>query len=326
MTFITAGLPKVRKTISGSCSKQGAENALKILIPVDFSSTSQAAVTEILHRNWPATAAFLVINVVDLTGLGHFAVLADQEKARAQTLVSSVAQRFKEAGLGATTDVLFGFPRRDIVRYANEWRPDLIMLGTHGHGVLARLLIGSIAHAALRTASCSVEIVRPRGSVSRNAGASMKILLATDGSEGAAAAAKSVAAGSWPNNSEVKIVSVVELVMPGMEMGAASSAGIYPASLLDELWNEARVRAREAVRTSREIAENARLKVPDGLDTPEGDPRFVLVEYARKWRADLVVLGSHGRRGLDRMLMGSVSESVALHAPCSVEVVREPHA
>lgn len=54
-------------------------------------------------------------------------------------------------------------------------------------------------------------------------------------------------------------------------------------------------------------------------------PAKSILEEAKKWDADLIVMGSHGRRGLDRFAMGSVSESVAMTAHCSVEVVRPPH-
>jgi nucleotide-binding universal stress UspA family protein len=56
----------------------------------------------------------------------------------------------------------------------------------------------------------------------------------------------------------------------------------------------------------------------------EGNPKITIVEDASKWKADLIILGSHGRTGLDRILMGSVSEAVARYAPCSVEIVRMP--
>jgi nucleotide-binding universal stress UspA family protein len=54
----------------------------------------------------------------------------------------------------------------------------------------------------------------------------------------------------------------------------------------------------------------------------EGDPKADVIDVAAEWRADLIMLGSHGRKGLDRFLVGSVSEAVALHAPCSVQIVR----
>jgi nucleotide-binding universal stress UspA family protein len=54
----------------------------------------------------------------------------------------------------------------------------------------------------------------------------------------------------------------------------------------------------------------------------EGDPRSVIVDEAEDWKADLIVVGSHGRTGLKRWLLGSVTQAVVAHAPCSVEVVR----
>jgi nucleotide-binding universal stress UspA family protein len=60
------------------------------------------------------------------------------------------------------------------------------------------------------------------------------------------------------------------------------------------------------------------------LTTPDTDPRHAIVDAAREWPADLIVMGSHGRRGLDRLLLGSVAESVVRHAPCSVDIVRVP--
>ena len=54
----------------------------------------------------------------------------------------------------------------------------------------------------------------------------------------------------------------------------------------------------------------------------EGDPRTALIDGASQWHADLIMVGSHGRTGLNRLLMGSVSDAVASHAPCSVQIVR----
>ena len=58
--------------------------------------------------------------------------------------------------------------------------------------------------------------------------------------------------------------------------------------------------------------------------TPVGDAREILLDEARAWGAHLIVLGSHGKHGFDRLVLGSVSESVALYAQCSVEVIRRP--
>lgn len=58
--------------------------------------------------------------------------------------------------------------------------------------------------------------------------------------------------------------------------------------------------------------------------TPDADPPRAIIDAAREWPADLIVLGSHGRRGFERLLLGSVAESVVRHAPCSVDIVRMP--
>ena len=74
---------------------------------------------------------------------------------------------------------------------------------------------------------------------------------------------------------------------------------------------------------TKSVIESAGLRICDASHgVPVGDPRSVLLDLADSWKADLIVMGSHGRHGLDRLLLGSVSEAVAMHATCSVEVVR----
>jgi nucleotide-binding universal stress UspA family protein len=88
------------------------------------------------------------------------------------------------------------------------------------------------------------------------------------------------------------------------------------------MWKEARTRAEEAVADARKTLNDVGLNICECEATPEGEPRSFILDEAKAWGADLIVLGSHGRQGWDRLLMGSVAESVALHAHCSVEVVR----
>jgi nucleotide-binding universal stress UspA family protein len=132
----------------------------------------------------------------------------------------------------------------------------------------------------------------------------------------------SVAARPWPVGTVLQVVGVEELIVLETPMGASPLASIYPASLLEELLADARARAINAVDDTRKILEQAGLKVQDRQPIPLGDPRNVVLVLAQTWSADLIVLGSHGRRGWDRFLMGSVAESVAVHAHCSVEVIR----
>jgi len=295
---------------------------MKVLLAIDSSRASQDVICEAATRPWPAATKFCILHIVDIAGMARFSSLVEENKRMAEVLVAQAAQNLSRTGREITTDVLVGIPRKAVAQYAKEWGADLIMTGSHGQGAMARFLLGSVAQAMLRTAPCSVEIVRRHADKPLPSARAMKILVATDGSECAQAAVKSVALRPWPAGSQVKIISSVELVAVGREVAAWSSAAIYPKDLLEEVWSDAHKRARDAVAEARNILEAAKIKIADGDATPEGDPRDVLLDQATQWGADLIVLGSHGWRGIDRVLMGSVSESVALHAHCSVEIIR----
>jgi nucleotide-binding universal stress UspA family protein len=85
---------------------------------------------------------------------------------------------------------------------------------------------------------------------------------------------------------------------------------------------EAMKRAEAAVASAVEILSKAFPKVSESISVLLNGPKAVIIEEADKWGADLIVVGSHGHRGIERFLLGSVSEGVALHAKCSVEVIR----
>jgi nucleotide-binding universal stress UspA family protein len=147
----------------------------------------------------------------------------------------------------------------------------------------------------------------------------MKVLLATDGSTWSLAAAQSIAARPWPAGSEIRVISVVEL-------SPAWFRKPYPAYLdpkaMEDLREAAMKRAQEAVAAAEEIVAAAGLPETGTVVVPSASPQGTILKEAAEWGADLIVAGSHGRRGAGRLLLGSVSEPVALHANCSVEIIR----
>jgi nucleotide-binding universal stress UspA family protein len=147
----------------------------------------------------------------------------------------------------------------------------------------------------------------------------MKILLAIDGSDSSKAAMQSVIARPWPPGSSVKVLHVVEppSLLMGREMG-----GYDPE--FEMVWKALREQAKDLVEKAAEKLREAKFKVSTEL--VEGDPKSQILDAAKEWRADMIVLGSHGRTGLGRFLMGSVSQDVVRHAHCSVEVFRTPSA
>jgi nucleotide-binding universal stress UspA family protein len=296
---------------------------MKVLIAIDCSPASERVLDEAAARPWPEGTAFSVVNVVDVQRFARFPAIIDDAKREADRLVKAGTEKLVRSGRKALSEVIMGFPRRVISDYAKEWHADLIMAGSHGHSAIGRFLLGSVAQGILRTALCSMEIVRSASGGPAPSSHPMKILLATDGSDSSVGAAHSVASRPWPDGTVFKVLSVEELIFLDGQMAGSPLSSVYPQSLLEELTTQARDRAISAVKTAKEILQRAGINVLDDHAIPVGEPRAAILDTAKTWGADLIVLGSHGRRGLDRFLLGSVSEAVAIHAHCSVEVIRK---
>lgn len=150
----------------------------------------------------------------------------------------------------------------------------------------------------------------------------MKILLAVDGSAYSDAAVQEVARRPWPPQSEVKVITAAETpIMVGMEPWAASPEYFEN---LEKAVREAAQGIIQSALAKLKATEDKSLKISGEII--QGSPRQVIVEEAEKWNADLVVMGSRGLSTWNRLLLGSVSNSVVHHANCSVEIVRRPQA
>jgi nucleotide-binding universal stress UspA family protein len=296
---------------------------MKVLIAVDSSKSSERMLEEAAARPWPADTTFSVVNVVDILRFARLPALIEDAKREGDRTVKAGVEKLSLLGHKAVAEVVMGFPRTRISEYAKESHADLILAGSHGHNAIGRFLLGSVAQGILRTAPCSVEIVRP-GSSGRPSSHPLRILLATDGSECSVVATHSIANRPWPTGTVIKVLTVEELMVFENQMTASSLSSVYPASLIEELMQDARDRAGSAVEMAMAILLRAGMKAVSDPVPPVGEPRGVILDTAKSWQSDMIVLGSHGRRGLDRFLMGSVSETVAVHAHCSVEVIRDP--
>lgn len=147
-----------------------------------------------------------------------------------------------------------------------------------------------------------------------------RVLVATDGSTCSDRAVQSVAARPWPPGTEIEILSVVHTRMPslGDPFLMVNAAHV---TALDEDRRHAPVRVARAEKC---LAGLTGVTVTGKV--LEGDQEEVILDEARGWNADMIVVGSHGRGPVARRLLGSVSQKVAQHAHCSVEIVRCPPA
>jgi nucleotide-binding universal stress UspA family protein len=146
----------------------------------------------------------------------------------------------------------------------------------------------------------------------------MKILLPIDDSKYSKAAIQAVIAQAHSKDTEVRVLHVVE---PPSLLVARDMSG-YDYSTLEAVYEEETRQAQVLVAKAAEELRSHGIKVSTSVQ--QGDPKSLIIDASEEWHADLIVLGSHGRKAMDRFLMGSVSEATARHARCSVEVVRIP--
>jgi nucleotide-binding universal stress UspA family protein len=149
----------------------------------------------------------------------------------------------------------------------------------------------------------------------------MRVLFATDGGKQSDAAIDAIKRLALGENDEVKLVSVVDMALP---MAIDIYGGFLPDT--SELEKTARENAAKIVEESagKIKAFAGEKNVAISTDVLFGSPDSRIVETAETWNADLIVVGSHGYSRWERLLLGSVSDSVVHHAPCSVLVVRLP--
>lgn len=289
---------------------------MKVLLAIDSSEFSEPVISEVASRPWPEGSVVFVLTVVDLFALtyslGYLKPFIKNENEAARALVQSVADRLASGGIETVTQVVEAHPVTCIIEQAAAWDADFIFVGSHGHSGVARFFLGSIAKGVLRNAPCSVVIVRrPERQPIKG---TKRVLLATDGSAHSEAAARSVSQRPWPEDSVVRVVSVIDPMIPVMDPWYAAG------EVIDQIRQQTKKECEEAVAGAHKIVTDAGLNATTAVLS--GSPKRRIIEYAKEWEADLIVIGSHGRRGLTRLAIGSVSEAVAMNAECSVEVIR----
>lgn len=144
----------------------------------------------------------------------------------------------------------------------------------------------------------------------------MKILLAIDDSKYSEEAARAVVAQIRSSDAEVCVLHVVTplIIIPYDYIGQAATLEAAQQQRLTE--------GKELAERTAQLLRAAGFQV--GVVIEEGDPKTTILDKAAQWTADVIFMGSHGRKGIDRFLIGSTSEAVLRHAHCSVEIARIP--
>lgn len=287
---------------------------MRVLLAVDSIITLDILLNEMTVRSWPSGTEARVLSVVadgDVPlktwrdeGYGVSAVRREM-KRRAEQISAFADQRLRRLGISSKVVIMRGNPEFLISFAARNWPADLILMRANNRNDFRSRLLGSVAKSVIESAPCSVEVVRAREKATTDR--DFRVLLATDGSVASITASQAIAEMSWPENTEVRVVSAVNPMIYSLEeLGVTGGTGTD--------------HAHRAIGSAVRVLSAAPLKI--SAEIIAGRAARQIVERARHWGADLIVLGTNERRGLSRLLFGSTSAAVAKRAHCSVRVVR----
>ena len=306
---------------------------MKILVAYDGSSCADAALNDLRRAGLPVEVQARILSVADVwvaprpdegvrlqpaTTVREERIIAARnqasEKARhaveeARALAVRACRRVQanSPNWEVSAEARADSPAWAVLKEANDWKPDLIVLGSHGRSPLNRLMLGSVSQKVVTEARCSVRVSRGQN---KQIDSPLRLVLGVDGSPGADAAVRTLTQRSWPADTRVYVVAVMNPVL--------ATAILWHET--DEQTQDAPERVQALVEAVVEQLRGAGLAASPHILS--GNPKQVLVEATERWDADCIFVGARGLRGIGRLFLGSVSAAVSSRSHCSVEVVR----
>jgi nucleotide-binding universal stress UspA family protein len=295
---------------------------MRVMLATDGSGSAAVAAELVGNIRWPSGTAIDIVRVIGEGGqdlvAGPWPAVGFRSSFEAQTetvrnaqeALAALAEPLQKSGLKTADFVLNGRPADSLLAWIECHRPDVVIVGSRGVSPFERALVGSVS-AELVDGSPVPVLVARRPTLDR-------VLVAVDGSDIASQAVATVRGWPFLAMAEIRTVSVApEHARWWPDELLASGTGVADAA--HEAAQESLVEhdgiAGEAAATLRAAGFKASSEVRSG------SPASTIVALARDWDADLVIMGSHGRTGLARLLLGSVARNVLHHASCSVLIV-----
>jgi len=289
---------------------------MKVLLASDGSDHSEAALDETLHSAWPSNTSFQVLSVVDTSFSPPPTV--HRMLTAAQSVVDLSIERLKEK-LPPETNVIGtvaqGSPKAEILECAERWPADLLIVGLRGLRGIKKVLLGSVSHALVVSATCSVRIVRCSPSAKED---TTRLFLAIDDSPYSDHVVERISSRPWKNGTTIMCVTAI----PTLAEYMAEAQDTREIQALEEFRNKQVSDAEEHLKRVCGVLKKNLPQAETNCRILSGDPREVVVGAAKEWQAELIVSGCKGKGWVDRMLIGSVSEAIAERAECSVEVIK----
>jgi nucleotide-binding universal stress UspA family protein len=293
-------------------------NIRRVLFPTDFSNGSKRAFPQ---------AAFLAdwhdaeLHILNVTGRHRYDYRENKDNfpLPIDTLTEWLRRPSKSVSGGKWPDlkerhivqhqVESSAPAERIVEYADERDVDLVVMGTHGRRGVDRMLFGSVTEEVVRTAPCPTLTVRADADVSPGQ-AVARILVPVDFSDASEAAVDHAKEIALTYGAEIDLLHVVEEPFYPPPYGI-DSVSFPTQEVLDRVEKQLGDMVREKIGYEHAMVE-----------ATVGHPVDGILEYVDSREIDLVVIATHGRTGLDRMMLGSVAERVLRRSPAPVFVVK----
>jgi nucleotide-binding universal stress UspA family protein len=312
---------------------------MRILIGYDGSEGGDVALDDLRKAGLPRDVEALIVSIAEVmmppSSIGAEAVgppmtsqRVTEALAHAEARTEQALKEAKESAVKAgdlvrsyfpgwkvQTEGLGGWPATDLINKADEWKADLVVVGSRGRSAIGRFILGSVSKKVVTDSQHSVRVAR--GAVEKNDSKPPRVMIGVDGSPEAEHAVREVGMRVWPKGTEVRIIAVDDGTSPKRISRVLPTAAAMIASSNEKAFSASREMVEWAERELRAIG----LQVSVAIE--KGDPQRVLIEEARKWDADSIFVGSRKFDGtFERFWLGSVSTALVTKAHCSVEVVR----
>jgi nucleotide-binding universal stress UspA family protein len=273
-----------------------------ILIATDGSDAATTAANQGLAIAEELDTTVNVLSVADVRDGARWKPVQDLLQSNCQEYVDAIARTAMDRGIPVQTAVREGRPHQEILAYAQECGADLLVLGTHGRTGVRRWLLGSVVTSVIRESRRPVLTVNViTGDIPRRFD---KILIATDGRSGASTA-----------------------IDYGIALAEAYDATVHAVYAVDDTISRLSAVLEEFERVGTQATTDVAVRAAGhGVDVvrslERGIPHRAIIDYATDHYIDLIVVGTEGRTGLDRLAFGSVSQRVVSISSVPVLTVR----
>ncbi|MFB1066701.1 universal stress protein [Natrinema sp. H-ect4] len=267
----------------------------RLLVPTDGSDPATAALEH---------AATIAATTKATGHVLHVAENTDEDDPVAEQIVDEGMAWFEDAGATVIGEIRSDSPTGEIADYASEIDADVIVIGTHGRHGIQRLVLGSVTEAVVRDGEVPVLVVSPDGELDVRY-PYQTIVVGVDGSEHSLAAVKRAVSFASPH-ATIHVLSVIDVTPVVADERIKAQFETAAKTIVNDAEAAARAAGANDVETEVLI----------------GPPAREIRSKAADVGADLIAVGTHGRRGVDRLLLGSVAERVLRTAPTPVLTVR----